>query len=246
MKIFIFFLFGIIVNAQMAFQGKVRDEVGRAVSNAEILIPEQKIRTATDPEGNFSVNASPGAVLRVLKNGYHRTDVRLRAGQSWYDVVLADAPIAIEEVEIRRKMTQDLGEDLTALQGSAKTRAMREEVRQYIRRPSAESVLQARHGEFVQPVGPGFAATLWIDDKWNQVNYLDYLISYFGQDFFEKELGLYPTEIQPFVYFVLAKIDYKAVLKYGRALPEDLAQFEKVARQNLYYFKNGRRHPAKK
>lgn len=168
----------------MTFQGKVRDEVGRPVSQAEILIPEQKIRTATDAEGNFSVDAPAGAVLRVLKTGYHRTDVRLHAGQSWYDVVLADAPIAIEEVEIRRKMTQDLGEDLTALQGSAKTRAMREEVHQYIRRPSAESVLRARHGEFVQPLGPGFAVTLWIDDKWNQVNYLDYLISYFGQDFF--------------------------------------------------------------
>lgn len=245
-RILIFLIFGIVANAQVTVQGKVQDESGQPIYLAEVLVPEQKQHTVTDAEGNFSLTVPPGATVKVLKNGYHRADVKLRPGHSWYSIVLTEVPVQIEEIEIRRRMSGDLSQDLNVIQGSAKTRALREEVREYIHRPSAESVLRPRHDEFVQPVGDGASVTLWIDNKWTDVQYLEYLESYFGKDFFQKELGLFPTEVQPFVYFLLSKLEHRDILKYGRALPSDFFQFEKAAWQNINYFKYIRNRPAKK
>ena len=98
------------------------------------------------------------------------------------------------------------------------------ETSDYIRALSSAEALKAKTGEFVQPIGSGFFMG-GPNSKWDDVDFMKYLISNIQADFFIEELKLKPTEIQPFIYYVFKDFDRKEVLFFGICKQYDLSRF---------------------
>lgn len=112
----LFFLcfFGIVINAQKLINGQVVSESNKGIPNVEIINISNNFKTTTDSEGRFIIKATDEDELRIVKQGYDRTNHRLEYQDflSDFKVKLIPKTIEIEAVDVGLAMTGNLKKDL--------------------------------------------------------------------------------------------------------------------------------------
>lgn len=83
----------------IVIQGKVVDEAGLPVPGATIVVEGTNIGTATDIDGNFSLNVDEGKVIRISYIGYQSQSITI-SNQTNYNIVLIEDQSALEEVVV--------------------------------------------------------------------------------------------------------------------------------------------------
>lgn len=94
-----------------AIKGKVTDSDGNPVPGATVLVEGTTIGTATDPDGNFSLDVPEGAVLIISFVGYKTERIEVN-NQTNFNITLEDDTSALDEFVVvgygtveRREMT---------------------------------------------------------------------------------------------------------------------------------------------
>ena len=69
-------------SAQSLVKGVVKDSSGEPVIGATIKVNGSKVGAVTDLDGNFSIDAAPGATLTITYVGMEPKTVQVRGGQT--------------------------------------------------------------------------------------------------------------------------------------------------------------------
>ena len=105
--LFLGFISGAFAFAQTTVQGKVVDQNGQPVANANIVVVGQSEGAVADFDGNFAFSASqtPPFSIRVSSLGY--TTATVSFGGSAVTVVLNEASTALDEIVISASRTPE-------------------------------------------------------------------------------------------------------------------------------------------
>ena len=105
--LFLGFISGTFAFAQTTVQGKVVDQNGQPVANANIVVVGQSEGAVADFDGNFAFSSSqtPPFSIRVSSLGYTTTTVSF--GGSAVTVVLNEALTALDEIVISASRTPE-------------------------------------------------------------------------------------------------------------------------------------------
>lgn len=153
------------------------------------------------------------------------------------DVVLKRNALAIEEVIVKRKLTGDLKIDSKSLNPPIKVQKLRSEMNEYLKQKSDPKILAAKPGEFVQPVTKGIFTIGKIKDKWDDVDFLNYLIQALGAEYFA-DLKIEPSQRQHFIFYIFnTGFERKQILKYGYCSDADLNRFKSAVLQRIMSYK---------
>lgn len=232
--LFLCLIITVLADAQSYIFGKVTSEDGIQLRGVSVINMRTDERSETTADGQFMIRAERGDELRISFAGFERISVTITAShfEKPLVVTLLRIPLEIEAVNITYQATGNLKEDVKHFGDRGKIKQLKDDVSDYISRKSAREVLAPRHGEFVQPVGPGIPIGK-VKDRWDDVDLMQYLIESVGREFFTEELKLAPTEIQPFIYFVFANFDRKQALKYGAADRAVVSRFIDAAQKRV-------------
>ena len=88
-----------VQQATKKITGTVVDAMGPVIG-ASVVVKGTTNGVATDFDGNFSLNASPGQTLVVSYIGYLTKEVKITAGQSKYDITLEEDRKVLDEVVV--------------------------------------------------------------------------------------------------------------------------------------------------
>ena len=88
-----------VQQATKKITGTVVDAMGPVIG-ASVVVKGTTNGVATDFDGNFSLNASPGQTLVVSYIGYLTKEVKITAGQSKYDITLEEDRKELDEVVV--------------------------------------------------------------------------------------------------------------------------------------------------
>ena len=104
----------VIINAQKYINGQVVSESNKGIPNVEIINISNNFKTTTDDNGRFIIKATDEDELRIVKEGYDRTNHRLEYQDFLNDfrVTLIPRTIEIEAVDVGLAMTGNLKKDL--------------------------------------------------------------------------------------------------------------------------------------
>lgn len=107
-------ILGVYANAQKYISGQVLSESNKAIPNVEVINISNNFKTTTDNDGRFIIKATDQDELRIVKEGYERTNHRLEYQDFLNDfkVVLLPRPIEIEAVNVGLALTGNLKKDL--------------------------------------------------------------------------------------------------------------------------------------
>ena len=228
--------------------GVVFDEERNPLSAVLIFNINTEKRAYTDSHGEFTIYALPDQELRFVRKGFERISKRVKQSDliTPFTMTLTRNAEEIEEVKISYQPTGDLSKDLKNVGDTKPVAKLKTETAKYIRAKSTPEVLAAKPGEFVQPVGSGFSVG-GINNQWDDVDFMQFLTQYLGEEFFTEELKLKSTEIQPFIYYVFRNFDRKDVLFRGNASTADVSRFINESYKKLEpYRKNMPNDPPKK
>lgn len=241
MRLTTYFLFlGIINVFAQRVSGRVLDEERNALNNVLILNMKTTQRTYTDNKGEFTVSSELNEELRFIKSGFDRQSKIVTGSElnTALEISLRRNVAEIEEVLIKYQPTGDLAKDLKNVGDSKPVAKLKAETVKYIRSHSAPEVLAAKPGEFVQPVGPGFSVGK-VNSQWDDFDFMEFLLTYLGTEFFSDDLKLAPSEFQPFVYYIFRNFPRTDILFYGRASTADISRFINESYKKLdHYRKN--------
>ena len=87
-------------------EGRVRDQAGAPIANAQVTIVGSAFSALTNPQGYYFINNVPAGTvaLRASFIGYKRTEVtgvRVLAGQTiTQDIQIESSPVVIEELTV--------------------------------------------------------------------------------------------------------------------------------------------------
>lgn len=206
--------------------GIITDEDQNPVPAVLIFNLKTDLKTFTNLKGEFTIDASPNEELRFIRQGFQRSSkiVNSQDYNAHFTITLIRASHEIEEVKITYQATGNLEKDAKNFGDTKAVAKVKSETAQYIRSESALEVLTPKPGEFVQPVGPGFSVGS-IDNQWDDVDFMQFLIESIDQDFFTDDLKLKNSEIQPFIYYVFRNFNRKEILFRGICTQYDLSRF---------------------
>lgn len=243
------FLCTLLTHAQSQYiLGSTADEQGYQLQNVTVLNLRTNQTSQSDERGNFVISAVNNDILRFVKDGYERVTRSLQEEnfQRPLSITLLRLAQEIEEVNIAYQPVGDLKKDLKFYGDTKSVKKLKSETANYIRSESTEDVLAPKAGEFVQPVGQGFFIG-GPDPQWDDVDFMQFLIEYLGNDFFSSDLQLKPSEIQPFIYYIFRNFERKEVLFRGVCTQYNLSRFIREANIKLEaYRKNLPNDPPKK
>lgn len=80
--------------------GTVTDTDGEPLTGATITVQGTKLAAAADIDGNFSLDAKPGQVMRVTYVGKLPADVKVQSGKTHYNIVLDSDDKMLDEVVV--------------------------------------------------------------------------------------------------------------------------------------------------
>lgn len=237
--LFICLITVIMADAQNYVFGKVSSEDDIQLPQVSIINMRTDERSQSNSDGQFMIRVERGDEIRISRAGYHRFSFTVTSEhiEKPVTITLQSIPQEIEAVNIRYQATGNLKEDVRHFGDRGKVKELKDEVANYISRKSTPEALAPRHGEFVQPVGPGIPIGK-VKDRWDDVDLMTYLIESLGEDYFIEELKLSRTEIQPFIYYVFANFDRKQALKYGAADRSVVARFVDAAHKRIDMYRN--------
>lgn len=225
-------------SAQMVL-GIVVDEENNPLSAVLVFNAKTEQREFTNTKGEFSISAFPNQELRFVRKGYERSSKMVNQSDfaTPFTITLNRNTAEIEEVKITYQPTGNLEKDLKNYSDAKPVAKLKAETAKYIRADSTPEVLAPKPGEFVQPVGPGFSVGA-VDNQWDDVDFMQFLTEYLGQEFFIQDLKLKPTEIQPFIYYIFRNFDRKDVLFRGNATTADISRFINESHKKLEPYRN--------
>lgn len=225
--LFFFLSFSTSFYAQQV-SGIVTDEDQNPVPAVLIFNLKTDQKAFTNLKGEFTIDASPNEELRLIRQGFQRSSkiVNSQDYNAHFKIILIRASHEIEEVKIVYQATGNLEKDAKNFGDTKAVAKVKSETAQYIRSESAPDVLTPKPGEFVQPVGPGFSVGA-VDNQWDDVDFMQFLIKNIGEDFFTNDLKLKNSEIQPFIYYVFRNFNRKEILFRGICTQYDLSRFMK-------------------
>lgn len=204
LRFFLLLLFGFSTNAfSQVVSGTVTDEEGNPLAATLVFNLQTEQQSYTNSEGQFTIEATVNHELRWVRKGFERYAKILKSDDFLFpiSVSLKRNIQEIEEVEIQQKPTGNLANDTKNYGDKKAVGQLKSATATYIRAKSSPEVLQAKPGEFVQPVGEGISIGA-SDNKWDDVDFMQNLLSRIEKEFFTEELNLQPTEIQPlFIIF---------------------------------------------
>ena len=248
--LFLFFLFLFIFsNAQKKYvMGNVKNEMHYNVSGTYIFNPRTEDLVTTDISGNFIISAISTDELRIVKNGYERISLKISETDFTkpLEIVIVKLPFDIPEVELSFHPTGDLKKDVKNVGDRKAVKKLKDDMDDYLLSNSTPEILAPQHGEFVQPVGPGFSVGN-PSSKWDDVDFMKFLVENIDKEFFTKDLKLQDSEIQNFIYYIFKNFERKKILFYGVCSPADLSRFMTEAYIKIEaYRKNIPNNPPKK
>ena len=218
--------------------GKISTDEGVEIKHANIVNLQTDEHAVSDEQGNYMIRASSGQELRFTKSRYERVAVKITTlhFSKPLNVILNPVSHKIEEIEIKYQATGNLKEDVKHFGDRGKVKIMKREMADYVQRKSDRSVLAPRPGEFVQPVGPGFSVGS-VKNRWDDLDFMVFLIKELGEDFFIVDLKITKPEIQSFILYVLRDFEKKNILKYGQPTPADTFRFTEAAYKKMNTYK---------
>lgn len=250
MKKTLFFLLLLTVTVKISAQeyifGKVISDTERELPDVSVVNVSSQQSATTNSDGDFMIFAKAGDELRFSQKGYARVSKKVTAQNisSSFQIILERLPQEIEEVEIKYKLSGDLKKDADHFGKSKKLLQLDKDLGSYISQKSAPGLLDAKAGEFVQPVGPGFSVGR-ITAKWNDIDLNADLRKNIPQEFFTTELHLAPAEISSFIFYVLKDFERVSILKYGSCSAADYERFQREALSKISAYKSNKPNESK-
>ncbi|UOU98867.1 hypothetical protein MUU74_02695 [Chryseobacterium daecheongense] len=230
LKLFSFLplLFFINTSAQSYIFGKISSEENMEMPDVTVINIRTDERVQTNRDGHFMISGRQGDELRFVKAGYDRIVKKASDISAPMNVTLVRTPIQIAEVEVKKGITGDLKIDSKNLNRPKKVEKLLKDLDIYMAQKSDPRVLAARPGEFVQPVTKGTFSFGKIKNKWDDVDFMNYLTSVLGEQYFT-DLKIEKSQIQHFIYYVFAGgFERKNILKYGYCSDADLMRFQRA------------------
>ncbi|ROH95613.1 hypothetical protein [Chryseobacterium daecheongense] len=221
-------IFFINTSAQSYIFGKVVSEENMEMPDVTVINIRTDERVQTNRDGHFMISGRQGDELRFVKADYGRIVQKVADISAPMNITLVRIPIQIEEVEIKKGITGDLKIDSKNLNKPKKVEKLLQDLGLYMSQKSDPRVLAARPGEFVQPVTKGTFSFGKIKNKWDDVDFMNYLTSALGEQYFT-DLKIEKSLIQHFIYYVFAGgFERKNILKYGYCSDADLMRFQRA------------------
>lgn len=236
MKIFLFSCFLLLFQTFYS-QNIIGKIVSDSVSVNQVLVINinSQEKTYSNSQGQLIINANLGHELRFVKEGYERKILKII---NTNDVVinLIKLVTEIEEVEVRKKLSGNLGVDSKLFSENKKKVALNNDLKVYFKTKSSEELMKPRHGEFIQPVGGGISFGK-IDDKWTTSDFVEWLRENLTDNYFIS-LGLISQEINSFIFYSLQSFGTRNILKYGYCSEEDIGNLKLHFETTFKKFKN--------
>ena len=223
--IFLLFFFSIDVFGQ-TFSGIITDEYQNPLAAVLVFNLQTEQKVDTNLKGEFTINASIGNELRFIRAGFERSSkiIQQQNFNNPFVISIVRTIAEIEEVKVSNKPTGNLTKDAKNVGDRKAVLALKNETSRYIRSKSSDNVLSPKQGEFVQPVGKGFTIGE-PNNKWDDIDFMNYLIENIQMTFFIDTLKLKSTEIQPFINYIFKNFERKKILFYGNCSQYDLSRF---------------------
>ncbi|WP_226063817.1 hypothetical protein [Kaistella polysaccharea] len=219
--------------------GSVVDEDQNLISAVLVFNITNEAKVFTNNKGEFEISAGPNDEIRFIRKGFERSAKSIKNEDLgvWMTIKVTRNTEAIEEVRIVYQPTGDLKKDLPNYGDSKPVAKLKGETAKYIRSKSAPEVLAPKPGEFVQPKVSGIINGK-VDDQWDHIDFMEYLISYLGVEFFIENLQLKKTEIQPFIYYIFRNFERREILFRGSASSADISRFINESYLKLEAYQN--------
>ncbi|WP_419868903.1 carboxypeptidase-like regulatory domain-containing protein [Chryseobacterium sp. CT-SW4] len=227
---FICSLFFIDTYAQEYIFGKVISEENTEMSGVTVINIRTDERASTNRDGHFMLSGRAGDELRFIKLGFERNSKKITKDNiaSPINITLVRTAQLIAEVEIKKGLTGDLKIDAKSVDRSEKVKKLLADMDQYMAKKSDPRILAPKGGEFVQPVTKGIFTLGKVKNKWDDVDFMNYLIATLGEKYFT-DLQIEKPLIQNFIYYVFAGgFERKNILKYGYCSDADLMRFQRA------------------
>lgn len=80
--------------------GTVTDTDGEPLTGATILVQGTNLAAAADIDGNFSINAKPGQIMKITYVGKLPASVKVESGKTHYNIILESDDKMLEEVVV--------------------------------------------------------------------------------------------------------------------------------------------------
>ena len=220
--------------------GIVTDEDQNPISAVLVFNVKTEQKTYTNFAGEFTIEAAPNEELKFIRQSFERVSKTVHS-QDFnvpFSITIIRSVQNIEEVKIVQQPTGNLEKDLKNYGDTKPVAKLKSETSKYIRSKSAPEVLAPKPGEFIQPAGPGFSGGT-VDNQWDDVDFMQFLIKNINQDFFAEDLQLEDSQIQPFIYYVFRSFNRKEILFRGICTSYDLSRFMKESYLKVgFYRKN--------
>ena len=238
--ILIFCLFGKILSAQEFVFGKVTTEEHSDLQGVVVINLNTDEKVQTDRDGNFMIRGKVKDELRTSSPRYERVSVTLSAEDfsKPLHIIVKRIPYEIEEVEIKYQVTGDLKKDMQHLGEARKVKILKTEIAKDIALGPRPNIPRA-HGEFVQPVGPGFSIGK-VKNQWDDVDFMNFLIREIPVEFFTEDLKLTPAEFSFFILYVFSDFERHHILKYGNPATSDVFRFMEAAERKIADYRNNK------
>lgn len=236
---FFSFLLSLSFHAQEYIFGRTVSEENAEMPNVTVINIRTDERILTNDDGHFMISGRQGDNLRFIILGYERFQTKVTAEtlKSPLNVTLQKSAVAIEEVVLKKRLTGDLAIDVKNYNPPTKVQKLKSDLGKYMSQKSDPRVLAAKPGEFVQPVTKGTFSFGKIKDKWDDVDFMNYLIQALGNDYFT-ELKIENSQIQHFIYYIFnSGFERKRILKYGYASDADLNRFKSAVLLRITSYK---------
>ncbi|GGP05756.1 hypothetical protein GCM10010992_23100 [Cloacibacterium rupense] len=136
-QLLIFFFLSTFTNlySQEYIFGKVTSEQNTEMAGVLVINIKTDEETYTNKDGNFMIAAKSNDLLRFVKQKFDRVSYTIKPEdfQKAITISMQKSTIEIEEVEIKTKLTGNLAKDSKALNKSAKTLTLNQEMDSYMR-----------------------------------------------------------------------------------------------------------------
>jgi len=206
-----------------------------SVSQVLVININSQEKTYSDSKGQFSITANIGNELRFIKLGYERKVINIKN----YNELLINIEklaIEIEEVEVKKQLSGNLRKDSKLFDENKKKVTLNNDLKVYFKAPSSAEILNAKSGEFVQPVGEGISFGK-INNKWTITDLVEWLRDNLKDDYFIS-LGLNFSEINSFLYYSLRTFNTRNILKYGFCDEQDIGNLKLHFEETFKKFRN--------
>lgn len=234
------FLLSLNFYAQEYIFGKTSSEENAEIPNVTVINIRTDERVLTNADGHFMILGKKGDDLRFISLGYERVQIKItdEALKSPLNITLKRSAVAIEEVVLKKRLTGDLKIDTKNYNTPTKVEKLRADMGKYIRQKSSSEVMAHKPGQFVQPVTKGTFSIGKIKNKWDDVDFMNYLIQALGADYFA-DLKIHPSQTQHFIYYIFnSGFERKNILKYGFCSEADINRFNSAVLQRISSYKS--------